>query len=424
MYQKYLPFLKALPRALFNDMQQGGITLRAMSLVYTTLLSLAPLLALSFSVLKGFGVHNQMETVLLSVLAPMGEKAGELTQQVLGFVDNMRVGVLGFTGLAVLIYTVISLMQKIENAFNHIWHVEKARSLTMQFRDYLSVIMVGPILMFSALGLWTSFRNTDLIQNLMTIEPFGTMLAWLLSLVPNLLIVLAFTFIYLFVPNTRVKPLAAFGGAVVAGILWQTAGWVFATFVVKSGQQTAIYSVFASLFLFMLWLYVGWMIVLTGSRMAYYFQHPDAVFIAMQPERPSLQTRELLALGVLREIGRRFQAGEPPPDQEDLRRAVPVSSFLLEFALDDLLEHRLISRDDDEPPHYLLRTTPEKLTLEEVRHCFWQGNDKQRQQSDEVQQALELPGEWVDKAAECHGTTLKTLVVDGVDVSAEAGKVE
>ncbi|WP_308873338.1 YhjD/YihY/BrkB family envelope integrity protein [Thiothrix subterranea] len=143
MIKKLLIFTRALAIALFHDMHQGSITLRAMGLVYTTLLSLVPLLALSFSVLKGFGVHNQMEPLLLALLEPMGDKAEELTRQVLGFVDNVQVGVLGVAGLAILFYTVVSLMQKVEEAFNHVWRVKRQRSILLQFRDYLSVVLVG-----------------------------------------------------------------------------------------------------------------------------------------------------------------------------------------------------------------------------------------------------------------------------------------
>lgn len=388
MLQRIPLFLRVLPLALFHDMQRGGINLRAMGLVYTTLLSLAPLLALSFSVLKGFGVHNQMEPVLLGLLAPMGEKSAELTQQVLGFVDNIQVGVLGVTGLAILLYMVISLMRKIEEAFNHIWHVERARSLTMQFRDYLSVIMVGPILMFSAIGVWTSLRNTDWMLSLMQIEPFGSLLAALLVLVPNLLIVLAFTFIYLFVPNTRVQPLAAFVGALIAGLLWQVAGWLFAAFVVSSGQQTAIYSIFASLFLFMLWLYVGWMIVLIGSRIAYYMQYPDAVQLVRQPAQPSMQTRELVAVAVLATVAQRFRDGAEPATQQDLQHSLPISSFLIEQAVDDLLTQGFLARDDATPVHYLPRSNLDVLTQAEVHHRLWVGDSLQQQQAEEIRQAL------------------------------------
>lgn len=114
---------------VLRDLLEGQLTLRAMSLVYTTLLSMVPVLAISFSVLKGFGVHNQVEPLMLKFLEPLGEKGVEITAQILGFVENMRVGVLGAVGLGLLIYTVISLMQKIERAFNFIWHVKRLRPL-------------------------------------------------------------------------------------------------------------------------------------------------------------------------------------------------------------------------------------------------------------------------------------------------------
>ncbi|WGZ93644.1 MAG: YihY/virulence factor BrkB family protein [Candidatus Thiothrix putei] len=385
MIKKLLIFTRALAIALFHDMHQGSITLRAMGLVYTTLLSLVPLLALSFSVLKGFGVHNQMEPLLLALLEPMGDKAEELTRQVLGFVDNVQVGVLGVAGLAILFYTVVSLMQKVEEAFNHVWRVKRQRSILLQFRDYLSVVLVGPVLIFSALGVWTALANSAWLHSSAVLE---TGLAVLVQLSPTFLIVLAFTFIYLFMPNTRVKPLAAFGGALMAGIVWQVAGWLFAAFVVSSGQQTAIYSIFASLFLFMLWLYVGWIIVLTGARLAYYFQHPDAVYLPQQPTETSVQTRELLAAAVLREVGQRFISKQAPPSLEELSHAIPVSRLLLEEALDDLVSYGILSRDDDDPTHYLLRISPEMLTVADIRRCFWQGSRQQQRQATQIQQQI------------------------------------
>ena len=386
MYRKALHYIRALAIALFDDMHQGSITLRAMGLVYTTLLSLVPLLALSFSVLKGFGIHNLMEPFLLRLLTPLGDKATELTHQVLGFVDNVQVGVLGFAGLAILLYTVISLMEKVEEAFNHVWRVKYPRSLLSQFRDYLSLVLVGPILIFSALGLWSYLSHLEVVQSIANIEPFGQILSVLVQSSPTLLIVLAFTFLYLFMPNTRVKPWAAFGGAFFAGITWQVAGWLFAAFVVSSGQQTAIYSIFASLFLFMLWLYVGWIIVLTGARLAYYFQYPDAVHLPQQPLEASLQTRELLATAILREVGQRFLNKQEPASLGDLHRVVPVPRFLLENALEDLVSYAILSRDDEFPCHYLLRVTPEKLTIADIHRCFWQGNEKQRKQAQQMHQ--------------------------------------
>jgi membrane protein len=415
MFHKTLRFVKALLLALFHDMHQGNITLRAMGLVYTTLLSLVPLLALSFSVLKGFGVHNQMEPLLLRLLAPMGEKAAELTQQVLGFVDNVQVGVLGFAGLAILLYTVVSLMEKVEEAFNHVWQVKRPRSLSAQFRDYLSLVLVGPVLIFSALGLWSSLNGMELVQSITTTEPLGQILGTLVQTSPTLLIILAFTFIYLFMPNTRVKPWAAFGGALFAGATWQVAGWLFAVFVVSSGQQTAIYSIFASLFLFMLWLYVSWIIVLTGARLAYYFQYPDAVYLPHQPIVTSAQTSELLAAVVLREIGQRFLSKQAPPTLDELRRSTQVSRFLLETSLEDLISYGILSRDDEDPAHYLLRISPDKLTVEDIRRSFWQGDAKQQQQAQQIQQQTGLADTWLEQTYANPNTTLQTLLENASD---------
>lgn len=389
-------FLHALTETLFYDMRQGEITLRATGLVYTTLLSLAPLLALSFSVLKGFGVHNQLEPMLLQVLTPLGEKAEELAKQILGFVDNVQVGVLGILGLGLLLYTVVSLMQKIEEAFNYVWEVPKSRNLIEQIRDYFTVVLVGPILIFSGLGVWSYVMGLDWVQSVAAIEPFGGLLAVLVKYAPVFIIILTFTFLYMYMPNTKVKFKPALLGAIVAGIVWQIAGWIFASFVVKSGQQTAIYSIFASLFLFMLWLYVAWIIVLGGARLAFYLQYTDAVQRPRQPKKPSLQTRELLAAAVLKEITQRFEQGVAPVTLEDLRKAIPVSRFLLIDTLDELRTYGVLSIDNQIPAHYLLQITPNLVTVEHIRRYLWQGDASQQHQAQLVKQQAGLSDAWLN----------------------------
>ena len=409
---KDLPgFLKSLTLALYHDMQQGEITLRATGLVYSTLLSLVPLLALSFSVLKGFGVHNQMEPLLLELLSPLGNKAEELTKQVLGFVDNVQVGVLGVAGLATLLYTVVTLMQKIEESFNYVWYVKQSRSFLAQFRDYLSVVLIGPILIFSGIGLWGTIIKMEFVQTITTVEPFGWLLTTVVQLSPAMLIILAFAFLYLFIPNTRVKPQAALVGALFAGLVWQIAGWAFAAFVVSSGQQTAIYSIFASLFLFMLWMYVGWIIVLTGARLAYYMQYPDAVHLPQQPRESSVQTRELLAAAVLQEIGRRFRHKQSPPTLSELRQTIAVPRFLINAAVEDLITYGILSRDDSpETPHYLLRVPLDQLTVAEIRRHFWEGNQQQQQQAQQVKSSTGFSDEWLTDIATNPQQTVQAIL--------------
>ena len=147
--EKFISSLR-ISHLIIRDLIEGMLNLRAMSLVYTTILALVPLLAVSFSVLKGFGVHNQIEPLLLNFLLPLGDQGIEISAKIIGFVENTKAGVLGSLGLALLLYTVISLLQKIEQSFNYTWHVVELRSIGKRFSDYLTVVMVGPVLLFSA----------------------------------------------------------------------------------------------------------------------------------------------------------------------------------------------------------------------------------------------------------------------------------
>ena len=177
--------------------------------------------------------------------------------------------------LLFLLYTVVSLIQKVESSFNYVWQVERLRGLAQRFSSYLSVILIGPVLVFTALGVTATAMNNALVQQLMSVEPFGELLVSFSRLVPYLLVIAAFIFIYMFIPNTRVKFLPAFVGGVVAGILWQSNDWAFATFVASSSNYVVIYSSFAILILLLIWLYLNWLILLLGAQVAFYIQYPQ-----------------------------------------------------------------------------------------------------------------------------------------------------
>ncbi|MEJ2509376.1 MAG: YihY/virulence factor BrkB family protein, partial [Gammaproteobacteria bacterium] len=316
-----------------RDLADGQLTLRAMSLVYTSLLSLVPLLAVSFSVLKAFGVHNQIEPLLTHFLAPLGDKGVELSGRIIEFVENVRAGVLGSVGLAFLLYTVISLIQKIERAFNYTWHVEQHRRFTQRFSEYLSVIMIGPVLVFTALGITATVMNTAVVKHVVAIEPFGALIAFGGHVVPYLLIIGAFTFIYLFVPNTRVRVRSALVGGVVAGVLWESVGWAFTSFIVSSTKYTAIYSAFASLILFMIWLYLSWIILLIGASIAFYHQHPEYLSVRRREMRLSARMQERLALLIMYLVARNYYQGRTAWTIRGLTQRLRIPMDLLEDVL-------------------------------------------------------------------------------------------
>lgn len=349
-----------------RDILDGQLTLRAMSLVYTTLLSLVPLLAVSFSVLKAFGVHNQIEPMLRNLLLPLGEQGLEITEQIIEFVDNIQVGVLGIFGVALLLYTVIAMVQKIESACNEIWHVKQTRPLTRRFSDYLSVILVGPVLMFSAVGITATFANSDVVQYVIAIQPFGVLLELIGRVIPYLLVIGAFIFIYIFVPNTRVRVRPAMIGAVVAGVLWATLGWAFTAFVASSGKYTAIYSAFATLILFMIWIYLGWLILLIGAKVAFYIQHPKFISKERGPIHLSNQQSEALGLAVMQCIARAFDAGDSPPDVDTLSRRLAAPQDAIDRVLSPLIDAELV-RCATEPVTGLQPARPlNKISLDAV----------------------------------------------------------
>lgn len=338
---------------LFRDVMQGQLTLWTMSLVYTSLLSMVPLLALSFSVLKAFGVHNQVEPLLKNLLAPLGEQGLEITSRLMGFIENMNVGVLGAIGLALLIYTVVSMVQKIEESFNAIWHVSQLRSLGERFSRYLSVLLVGPILVFAALGITTMAVRTDVVQAVLAIDPFGRVVLGIGKLLPYVLVIAAFTFVYRFVPNTRVRFTPAFIAGIIGGILWQSAGWAFAMFVASSTQYAAIYASFAVFVLFLLWLYVSWLVLLFGAAISFYLQHPDYLYAMPGEPRLSNRMRERLVLVVMQLIGSHFVQGLPPWTLRQLTQRLGIPMHSVNVALDALSQGGLLTPSEGDQPAYL-----------------------------------------------------------------------
>ena len=143
--------------------RESALSARATDLVYTTLLSLVPFLAVMFSVLKAFGAHEQIEPFLAELVQPLGPQGAEITHQVIGFVSNIKVGVLGTVGLVGLFFTAFALIDKIEEALNAVWGVRRPRPLMRKFTDYLSVVLVGPVLVFMAFAMIASVHSTWLV---------------------------------------------------------------------------------------------------------------------------------------------------------------------------------------------------------------------------------------------------------------------
>ncbi len=333
-----------LVTAVASEFRHRLLDARAASLVYTTLLSLVPFLAVTFSVLKAFGVHLQFLPILAQALEPLGEKGQEITARIIIFVQNLKVGVLGTVGVAGLFYTTYSLIDKVESALNAIWRVRRGRPWTRKFTDYLSVVLVGPVLVVTAFGLLASFQSTALVQRVLEIQPLGYVVVWAAQFLPFLLLCGVFTFLYKFVPYTQVRLASALVGGIAASILWGLAGEAFAAFVASSARYSAIYSSFAILILFLLWLYIGWMIILVGGQVAFFHQNPAAYEPRVLWSQGTHAFRERLAVTLLVHITRRYLKGGGPYRPEELASDMNVPLSIVDELVEELVEEDIICR--------------------------------------------------------------------------------
>jgi membrane protein len=361
--------------ALARDLLDGQISLRAMSLVYTTLLSLVPLLALAFSLMKGLGAHNNLEPTLRRFLEPLGPQGEVVARNVVGFVENIKVGVLGFVGIFLLLYTVMSMIQKVEDAFNYIWRVQTRRRLGQRIGEYLSVLFVGPLAIFLALGMTATVMSSGFVAKLAAIEPIGAVIYVLGRLVPYFVIVGLFTFLYAFIPNTRVRFGAAFGGGLLAGFLWQSASLAFASFVASSPGYSAIYKGFAIGILLLIWLYVGWLILLIGSQLSYYLQNPERLTPTRIPPQMWGRATELLGLQITAMVGRRFLKGEPPLTIDQLQRELAAIPEHVERVIEVLLHHGVLAESGADGRQLLPRRDLESLTVGQLWLLLREGVD-------------------------------------------------
>lgn len=378
-----------------RDFFQNLVKLQAMALAFKTLLSIAPLLAVVFSILKGFGVHNRMEPALAEALAPLGEKGQEITAHLIGFVDKMSAGALGSIGFVTLFITVVSLMATIEESFNHIWRIKAPRKLARRFSDYLSAILVGPVLVFAAVTITATLQNNAIVHAFLSLQALGTVILVLLRLVPYLTLWGAFTFVYVFIPNTHVKIRSALVGGLVAALLWQTVGWGFAVFVASSTRYYAIYSSFAILLLFLLWLHIGWVIVLLGAQVSYAHQHVhffqgDRELLAQSPAG-----REKLVLHMMLLIGRNFYHGLDPMNVSDLAARLRLPAGMVKEFLEMFAQAKLVLPLADEET-FVLGRDPETIGIKEILDCVRNSGKKLKVPSERSAEENEINGLLLD----------------------------
>ena len=240
-----------------------------------------------------------------------------------------------------LIYMVVSLVQKVECAFNSIWLTPQLRSLGERISHYLSVIFIGPVLVVTAISLTASTMNSGFVQSILVIEPFGSLFVFLTKLMPFIVIIFAFTFFYVVMPNARVSFRSALFGGLISGCSWQISSLIFTTFVVNSTRYDVIYSGFAVGIILLIWLYMNWLILLLGSSIAFYHQHGNHISRNHKLDAcPELI--EKVGLDIMRYIALRYDSDAQPVKQVEIEALNAIPAILSAKIIDQLLQHNLL----------------------------------------------------------------------------------
>jgi len=342
--------------------------IRASALAYLTGLAIIPILALLFAILKSLGIQRLLATHLLDHLAP-GSK--DFAFQILQYIESTQVASLGVFGIVALLADLIILMTNIEWAFNDTWQVGRTRPWRRKLSDYLTIFLILPLLMAVAISIATNLVSHPLIRRLLTGVLPEALMSTTAGLVSLGLFWLAFSFIYLVMPNTRVRFLSAIIGGLVGAFLWQGAQILLAYIHTKASYYNAIYGVVYHLLFFTLWLYWSWLIVLFGNEVAYAHQNLERLSEQRRHPAPTREpVDEYVALAALVAIAARFLRREPPLDLEELGQTLSNGDFLAPRVVGTLKDFGFILEVNptpaDGPPRYVPAMPPDQISVGNV----------------------------------------------------------
>ena len=348
---KNLPAIKALIiehlrifLAAWRGFDNHQCQLRASALTFYSLLAIVPIAAMAFGIAKGF----DMQTVLQERLLEKFEGQEEVLTKVFDFANtllaNTSGGIVAGVGVAVLFWTIIKVLGNIESSLNDIWGIKKSRSLSRKATDYLSVMLISPILLVIS-GSATIFITSKITFVTQKIEMLGALrpiITFILGFAPYSIMWLLFSFLYIFMPNTKVNFKAGLFAGIIAGTIYQMVQWLYITFQVGVAHYNAIYGSFAALPLFLVWVQLSWLIVLAGAEISYAHQHSDMLEYEPDIERVSASFKKLLTLRVVSVLAKNFSHGLKPLSMSELSHVTDIPKKLIKQILNDLTECGII----------------------------------------------------------------------------------
>jgi membrane protein len=324
---------------------QDKCQLRASALTFYSLISVVPVAAMAFGIAKGFGFEKLLEKQLLEKFAGQEEAAIRIIGFAHSLLENTKGGMIAGIGVVVLFWAVMKLLGHIERSFNEIWEIKKPRTFGRKFSDYLSIILVSPVLVIIS-GSITVFITTQITLITEKVELLGflsPLIFFTLKILPYCLIWTLFTFIYILVPNTRVNFKSGLLAGIVAGTLFQVTQWGYINFQIGIAKYNAIYGSFAAVPLFLVWLQISWLIVLFGAEFSFANQNVDTYEFEPDCLHVSSSFKKLLSLQISHLLIKNFSKGEKPLTATQISHTLEIPIRLVRQLIHELVESGLFS---------------------------------------------------------------------------------
>ncbi|UCF42453.1 MAG: YihY family inner membrane protein [Planctomycetota bacterium] len=344
---------------------------RASALTFFSLLSIVPVIAMMFGIAKGFGLEARVETEILKRLEGQEEIATRVIEFANSLLENARGGFIAGVGVIFLLWTIIKLLSNIEKSFNEIWGVKRPRSMGRKFSDYLSIVLLCPILLVVA-GSATVVISSQvrlLLAKLPFFSSLGPLVSLLLRMLPYCTIWLMFTFVFIFMPNTKVRFTSGFLAGIVGGTIFQIVQWAYINFQIGVAKYGAIYGSFAALPLFLLWLQISWLVVLFGAEISFAHQNVETYEFEQDCLSVSHSYKRLLSLLVVHHLVQNFCNGEKPSGAWQISQKLEIPIRLVRQILYELAESGIaceVKTEDDKEAAYQPGRDVEALTVKYV----------------------------------------------------------
>lgn len=347
---------------------------KASALTFYSLLSIVPILAVLFGIAKGFGLEHTLEFEISERFGEQRELMDKLIEFAYLWLQTVKGGIIAGFGVFVLFWSGLGLLSSIETTLNAIWKMPISRSISRRISDYLATMVICPFFLIISSSITVMLSHlAQASESHVFVEVIHPILLFLLKIFPFILSAMLFTFVYFFLPNTKVYMRSAVIAGIIAGTAFQLLQWVYIKFQFGASSYGAIYGSFAALPLFLIWLQISWLILLAGAELA--FEIENDLFI---PYRQTVYlSSKAAALLITYRCIEAFVEGSPPQTDRSLAHELGISLNHLHTLLGALQKERIISvvSDNDRVTAYQPARAVESITFAMVCNAIDKNNE-------------------------------------------------